>query len=262
MTDSRQTRVIGGNLTRTQSFELAPGILQYVQSVSVEIDTTASGDTTPLLTVKTQDGVPIADKAQGRAMTGGATGRATWALRLDDETEPGVLSVTSFDPELWAFPPAGPAVGIGRFTIGASISRNGAAAALTVASGSVVVTTTNVQHNVVNFQHGVTANVGVSPSRLTIVSDGLYLVQAQSVWGNFGAADFGLCVGVVVGASPLVNPGTVDRRVLNDGFIHSAEAIVRLSAGNVLTHAVGQNSGIARAMGIGTLTAYRLGPLP
>jgi hypothetical protein len=84
---SRQTRVIGGNLTRTQSFELAPGILQYVQSVLIEVDTTASADTTPQLTVKTQDGVPVADKAQGKAMTGGASGRATWALRLDDEID-------------------------------------------------------------------------------------------------------------------------------------------------------------------------------
>jgi hypothetical protein len=37
---------------------------------------------------QTQDGVPIADKEQGRTLDGGGSGRATWALRLDDEQPP------------------------------------------------------------------------------------------------------------------------------------------------------------------------------
>jgi hypothetical protein len=258
----RQTRVLGGNLTRTQSFELAPGILQYVQSVLIEVDTTASPDTTPLLTVKTQDGVPVADKAQGRAMTGGATGRATWALRLDDEVEPGVTSVVSADPELWTFPTTGPAVSIGRFTIGAQITRDAAAPALNVATGALVVTTTSVKHNIVDYQHGVTANVAATPSRLTIVSAGLYLIETVSGWANFGAADFGMCVGPELGVSGLVNPGTVSRRVLGQVLVHQAVNVQRCNAGQIITHAVGQNSGAPIAMGSGTLSAYRLGPLP
>jgi hypothetical protein len=79
--------VLGGNGTRTQTFELAPGILQYVQSVLIEVDTTASPDTTPLLTVQTQDGVPIVDVEQGRSLTAGGAGRASWGLGLDAEGE-------------------------------------------------------------------------------------------------------------------------------------------------------------------------------
>jgi hypothetical protein len=181
---SRQTRVIGGNLTRTQTFELAPGILQYVQSVLVEVDTTASPDTTPLLTVKTQDGVPVADKAQGRAMTGGATGRATWALRLDDEKADGVTSVVSGDPNVFTFPPGGPSVAVGRFSLAAQIVRTAGAVAANVASGALVITTTNVQHNVIAYSAGITASVSATPSRLTIVQPGLYVIHAASAWGS------------------------------------------------------------------------------
>src|SRR5215213_4486936 len=83
--DSLQTRIIGGNLTRTQSFALDPGLLQYVQSVLIEVDATASAATNPVLTMKTQDGIPVAAVEQGRSITGGVAGRATWAHRLDDE---------------------------------------------------------------------------------------------------------------------------------------------------------------------------------
>lgn len=74
-----------GNGTATQQFELAPGLLQYVQSVYVEIDNTAGADARPTLTLSEQSGVVIAKKRQGEAIPAAGTGSATWALRLDDE---------------------------------------------------------------------------------------------------------------------------------------------------------------------------------
>lgn len=70
---------------QTLSFSLAPNVLQYVESVVATIDATGSGDVTPVLTISEQSGVVVADKEQGRVITGGGSGRATWAHRLDDE---------------------------------------------------------------------------------------------------------------------------------------------------------------------------------
>ncbi len=74
-----------GSGTDTQSYELAPGLLQYVQAVYVEIDNTAGADARPTLTLAEQSGVVIAKKRQGEPVAAGDTGSATWALRLTDE---------------------------------------------------------------------------------------------------------------------------------------------------------------------------------
>ncbi len=74
-----------GSGTDTQQHELAPGLLQYVESVYVEIDNSAGGDARPTLTLAEQSGVVIAKKRQGEAIGGGNSGSATWALRLTDE---------------------------------------------------------------------------------------------------------------------------------------------------------------------------------
>jgi hypothetical protein len=259
---SRQTRVIDGDGTATQSVTLYPGLLQYVQAVLVEVDNGAGPAIKPTLTVATNNGQALAKQQQGRSIPAGDTGSATWALRLADEREDGVTSVVSGDPNVFTFPPGGPSVAVGRFSLSAQISRDGAAPALNVATGALAVTTTNVQHNTVNYQAGITANVVAVPSRLVIVSAGLYLIHAFSTWGNFGAADFGMCVGIVLGASAFVNPGTISRRVLGQVLTHEAVLMTRLNAGAIITQAVGQNSGAPIAMGIATLTAYRLGPRP
>lgn len=81
----RHTVQIGGDGTDTIAYTLPPGVLQYVQSVLVNIDNTAGGDATPLLTVQTVNQLPVADQMQGSAIPGGDTGRATWALRLAGE---------------------------------------------------------------------------------------------------------------------------------------------------------------------------------
>ncbi len=83
--DTTRTIVVSGNGTDTLSYQLAPGLAQYVQSVLVNVDATAAADVQPTLKVKEQTGVVIAAKRQGEAITGGTAGSATWALRLDDE---------------------------------------------------------------------------------------------------------------------------------------------------------------------------------
>lgn len=75
-----------GNGTDTQQFELAPGLLQYVQSVYVEIDNSAGSDARPTLTLSEQSGVVIAKKRQSESIPAGGTGSGTWALRLDDKS--------------------------------------------------------------------------------------------------------------------------------------------------------------------------------
>lgn len=84
-----QTRQIGGDGTGTLTYPLAPGVFQYIQSVLIEVDNGAGPDTRPVLSVQTHDGVAVADKTQGSVIPAGDTGRATWALRLTDETAGG-----------------------------------------------------------------------------------------------------------------------------------------------------------------------------
>ena len=73
---------------QTATYRLAPGVTQYIQSVVATVDTSASGDVTPVLTISEQSGVVVGDKQQTNAITGGGSGRATWALGLADETLP------------------------------------------------------------------------------------------------------------------------------------------------------------------------------
>jgi hypothetical protein len=91
MADPR-TINIGGSRAATQQFELAPGLLQYVQSVYVEIDNSAGAAARPTLTLSEQSGVVIAKKRQGESIPAAGTGSATWALRLDDERESTALA--------------------------------------------------------------------------------------------------------------------------------------------------------------------------
>lgn len=257
-----QTIVRDGSGTRSVSYTLPPGVFQYIESILVEVDNGSGSAVNPELSVATTNGQVMADKRQGRAIPAGDTGRATWALRLDDEGGEGVTSVVSGDPELWTFPTTGPAVAVGRFTLAARMTRDAAAAAATVASGALVVMTTQIQHNIVDYQHGITASAAAVPSRLTIVSDGLYLVHTTARWADVGAADFGFSIGFATTAGPGNNPQVITRRVPNQVLCQEAVSIQNLSAGATITQAAGQNSGVAIAQPLSTLTAYRLGPKP
>lgn len=85
MAEDRATRQIGGTGSAALSYQLAPGLAQYVESVLVEVDTSGAGDTTATLSVATPDGIVMARKVQGQTIDGGGSGSATFALRLDDD---------------------------------------------------------------------------------------------------------------------------------------------------------------------------------
>ena len=72
---------------QTATYRLAPGVTQYIQSVVATVNTAASGDVVPVLTISEQSGVVVGDKQQTNAIAGGGSGRATWALGLADETQ-------------------------------------------------------------------------------------------------------------------------------------------------------------------------------
>jgi hypothetical protein len=80
-----QTLVVPGEGTSVLSYTLPAGVLQYVESVVAVIDNSAGADTSPVLSIATGGGTPIADKTQGQVIPGGDQGRATWAHRLTDE---------------------------------------------------------------------------------------------------------------------------------------------------------------------------------
>ncbi len=83
-----------GSGTDTQQYELAPGLLQYVQAVRVTIDNSGGADAHPNLSVAEQSGVVIADAPQNGTIPAGESDAAsTWALRLLDD---GGLTATSF----------------------------------------------------------------------------------------------------------------------------------------------------------------------
>jgi hypothetical protein len=80
-----RTIVLPGNGTQAATYVLPPGLLQYVQSVLVQVDATAAPAVRPTLSISEQSGVVIATKRQGEAIPAGDTGSATWALRLSDD---------------------------------------------------------------------------------------------------------------------------------------------------------------------------------
>lgn len=88
----RTIRVGITGTSATESYTLAPGLAQYVEAVYIEVDNTSGQDTSPLLTISEQAGVVIAKKRQGDVIDAAATGSATWALRLSDESASGAVA--------------------------------------------------------------------------------------------------------------------------------------------------------------------------
>ncbi len=81
-----RTIVIPGDGTSTGNYELAPGLVQYVQAVRIVVDNTGGADAHPNLSVSEQSGVVITDTPQsGTIPAGEADAAATWALRLTDD---------------------------------------------------------------------------------------------------------------------------------------------------------------------------------
>jgi hypothetical protein len=216
---SRQTRVIGGNGSSVQSFELAPGILQYVQSVLVEVDMSASPPTTPVLTVQTQDGVPVTDVPQGRSLPAGGAGRASWALGLDAEQEPAT------DPFL-------PVEAVyARMTGGQSVNNN--------ALGIINFTS-------VKYDHGGWINLIIDPTLFTVPVTGYYTVQAQYEWNIAAGAGQRRVASINLIGDPF-NSGFVAREeVPTINAVPTSQNVVlsrRLVAGSQLQAVVLQGSG-------------------
>jgi hypothetical protein len=98
-----RTIVVGlESLGPQATYQLAPGLAQYVQSVYAEVDTSGSGDVEATLTIREQAGVVIAKKRQGETIDGSGAGSATWALRLDDnQTASGAIRYKVLNSGEW-----------------------------------------------------------------------------------------------------------------------------------------------------------------
>jgi hypothetical protein len=84
-----QTIIRDGSGTRTATYQLPPGLFQYIESILVELDNGAAVAVRPTLKVETVNGRVMATKRQGESVPAGDTGTATWALRLTDEVAAG-----------------------------------------------------------------------------------------------------------------------------------------------------------------------------
>ncbi len=154
MSEPRTINLPGSGVD-TQSYKLAPGLLQYVESVYVEVDNSAGGDARPTLTVSEQSGVVIAKKRQGEAIASGDTGSATWALRLTDE------QAAAVDPFL-----------------DVQACRLERHATQTVHTATL----TNVSFDTTDYNYGGMFNAGVDATLVTIQETGFYVVQGDARW--------------------------------------------------------------------------------
>lgn len=80
-----RTVVVNGDGTTSLSFPIPAATIFSLESVYVEVDTSGAGPTVATLTIADQSGQVIAKKRQSEAIAAGASGSASWALRLADE---------------------------------------------------------------------------------------------------------------------------------------------------------------------------------
>src|SRR4051794_25929402 len=76
------SNLVSGAGTAVATFTLPAAPLYRVESVVAHVDNTAGGDTTATLTYADTNGEVIAKRPQGDVIPAGATGTATFALRL------------------------------------------------------------------------------------------------------------------------------------------------------------------------------------
>lgn len=79
------SNIVRGNGTSSLTFDIPNTPSVVVQSVVATVNNTAGGATTATLTVRDQSGQVIARKRQSETIDAGASGTATFALRLDDD---------------------------------------------------------------------------------------------------------------------------------------------------------------------------------
>lgn len=237
---NRQTKIIGGNGTDSLAFTLDPGLFQYVQSVLVEVDNTAGPDVRPTLSVQTVNADPIADKRQGEAIPAGDTGRATWALRLADETASSGGEVAQ--PSCFLITP------------GSQLIANG------------TLTTIDFDDFAVPpmFDQGDMHDNIVNPSRITIPLAGKYVIGGHSTWDvesrlNLRQGIFKVN-GAQLGEPVAFTPGATGGSLGGFCLAYDWSRIMDLVAGDYVQLAVFQNSGVGVTLTAAEFWATRIGP--
>lgn len=233
-----QTIIRAGSDSSTVSYVLPPGVYQYIESVLVQVDNGAIVDVKPELSIATVNGVVMATKEQGRGIPHGDVGAATWALRLDDETEEAAVGLP------YVF---------GSFTnINAPVINP-------VVSGVA----TQLPFNGVFTNHdpdvfGVTGSIGGVPATLQIKVAGVYLTFLSAEWTTGGFAAF-------VSGGPEDNGGWFQQgrqtHEVVDATGHGtqdASVAVRTSAYGGLSLVVTQTSGVNKTVSLGTLKVIKL----
>lgn len=79
------SNLVRGTGTNTATFPLPGNVPLSVTSVYATVDNALGGATTATLTIRDSSGEVIARKRQSATIDAGASGSATWALRLDDD---------------------------------------------------------------------------------------------------------------------------------------------------------------------------------
>jgi hypothetical protein len=124
------------------------------------------------------------------------------------------------------------------------ISRDGAAGAMSITSGPLNATTTLIQHNNIGEEAGVDCDIVSTPSRIVIVTPGLYVVSSSLVDLDSGSDDYGLALGHAFNARSAVwVPAEVVRRVIGGGAVPHTMSFLLFDEGDYITQVVGQNSG-------------------
>lgn len=139
------------------------------------------------------------------------------------------------------------------------ITRDGGATTA-ITSGSLSATTTLIAHNLVTYEQGVDCDVVSSPTRITILESGLYVIRSKLVDVDGGSSDYGLCCGYGRNATGAVwTPTAVHRRTLSGHLRFEGIEIQPLSVGDYVTQVVGQNSGSTSTLGyLASLTVHRI----
>lgn len=222
---------VGTDGTSVASHTMPGGVRLTMEAVYVEFNTTG-GAADPVLTIYDDEGRVIAKTRQPQGLDDSGFGTATWARRLDDDAE---LSVAR-----------------------GSIIRNALAPAQNAASGSIVTCTARVQHNAIGFSDGVGVDIVSTPSRLLIEEPGVYLVTASTVWTGMGAGAYGVGM-AVAGVTGLINSQDTHSRPNEANLLHEHSHVFVFTGTGLITQQVVQNSGVAKAIGLSVLSAFRIG---
>jgi hypothetical protein len=140
------------------------------------------------------------------------------------------------------------------------INRDGGAGSMSITSGALNATTTLIAHNVVLEEVGVDCDIVSSPTRITILEAGLYIIRSALTDVDSGGADYGLSVGFGLNATGAVwAAANVVRRTIGGFAVPQSHNFVALDVGDYVTQAVGQDSGSTKTGGyLALLTIARI----